>query len=111
MGVNDRARDRKDDKRRAANEERTLRNHTTNDTTVADWTNATSDLLVRFIATVAATGGATRFGYTRDGGAYAVGIYGDGTPYTLYITPGEDLDEWLRNAIEDYEAAGKGLAH
>jgi len=62
---------------------------------VADWANANPALLHRAICNVAATGGAIRFGYTRDGGAYAVGILGDGEPYTTYFRPSEDLDAAL----------------
>jgi hypothetical protein len=40
-------------------------------------------------------GGALRLGYSRDGGAYAVGVYGDGDPYTLYHPPEDDIDSLL----------------
>jgi hypothetical protein len=40
-------------------------------------------------------GGALRLGYSRDGGAYAVGVYGDGDPYTLYHPPEDDIDALL----------------
>jgi hypothetical protein len=69
---------------------------------VTDWETADAALLCRAIATVAATGGALRFGYTRDGGAYSVGIYGDGDPYTEYIRPSEDVDAFLRDIIESF---------
>lgn len=62
---------------------------------VADWGTADSGLLSRAICAAAITGGALRFGYSRDGGAYAVGIYGDGEPYTEFLKPGEDLDTFL----------------
>lgn len=45
-------------------------------------------------------GGALRFGYSRDGGAYAVGIYGDGEPYTEFVRPGEDMDSFLEEVCE-----------
>jgi hypothetical protein len=48
-------------------------------------------------------GGALRLGYTKDGGAYAVGIYGDGTPFTEYIPPSDSVEDYLRGVIEDYE--------
>lgn len=69
--------------------------------TPADWMNADPALLQQTIAAMAYTGGALRLGYTRDGGAYAVGVYGDGEPYTLYITPKEDLNAWLTDFIRD----------
>lgn len=70
----------------------------------ADWEIANAELLRAVIAVVAGSGGALRLGYTRDGGAYAVGIYGDGDPYTDYVRPNEDLDEYLRKLGRDFEA-------
>lgn len=67
---------------------------------VADWETANSDLLKRAISVVSSRGGALRFGYTRDGGAYAVGILGDGDPYTEYLRPTDDIDDYLRALIE-----------
>jgi hypothetical protein len=58
---------------------------------VADWTSVDADAVIAAISAAALVGGALRFGYTRDGGAYAIGVYGDGDPYTLYCSPGEDL--------------------
>lgn len=104
MGVNDRAQNRKDDKRKAAELKRKLRDRSSASGAVADWAQCDGMLLAKFIATVAVDGGAVRFGYTRDGGAYAVGVYGDGEPYTLYISPNEDINDWLRESIEDYQA-------
>lgn len=72
---------------------------------VADWTSADSTLVLQLIAAMAYTGGALRFGYTRDGGAYAIGVYGDGDPYTLYITPKEDLNEALKDLMGDVAQA------
>lgn len=70
----------------------------------ADWMSVNAELLVHAIATVSFTGGALRFGYTRDGGAYAVGVYGDGPePYTDYIRPGEGVDEYLAELIRDWQ--------
>lgn len=64
-------------------------------TSTADWAGADASLLSRAICAAAITGGALRFGYSRDGGAYAVGIYGDGDPYTEFFKPDEDLDQIL----------------
>lgn len=104
MGVNDRAQNRKDDKLAAKQAKRKLRDSSSTGRGAADWETADGELLTKLAATVARDGGAVRLGYTRDGGAYAVGIYGDGDPYTVYIPPSEDLNEWLRNAIEDFSA-------
>jgi len=61
----------------------------------ADWALASGEAIVKLVCAVSARGGAVRFGYTSDGGAYAIGIYGDGEPYTEYIRPSEDVDEVL----------------
>jgi hypothetical protein len=105
VGVNDRAQNRKDDKRRAAESKRKLRDRAGIGGTVADWESADGALVLKLAATLGKDGGALRLGYTRDGGAYAIGIYGDGEPYTIYIPPTEDLNEWLRTAIEDFESS------
>jgi len=69
---------------------------------VADWETVNGDLVVKAVAALALDGGALRLGYTRDGGAYAIGIYGDGEPFTEYLKPNEDMDEYLRGLIRDY---------
>jgi len=102
VGVNDRAQNRKDEKRATAQAKRKLRDHSSASASPADWESADGTLIAKLAATLAADGGALRLGYTRDGGAYAIGIYGDGEPYTVYVPPSEDLNEWLRNAIEDF---------
>jgi len=61
-----------------------------------DWMQADGQLLLHAVATVAYKGGALRFGYTRDGGAITVGVYGDGDPYTDYLKPGDDINDYLR---------------
>jgi len=76
---------------------------------VADWTSANGTTVIRAIATAASAGGALRFGYTPDGGAYAVGIYGDGAPYTEYIKPSEDMEEFLEQVIQLFETIADDL--
>lgn len=70
---------------------------------VADWAIADKELLVKAICQAANQGGALRFGYSRDGGAYALGIYGDGDPYTEFIPPEDDLDAVLSDVIDLFE--------
>ena len=71
----------------------------------ADWRNADPTILWETVSTVANNGGAIRFGYSRDGGAYAIGVYGDGDhPYTDYIRPGEDLNAYLQRLCANWEA-------
>lgn len=69
---------------------------------VADYGTIDAALLRSAIESVALSGGALRFGYTRDGGAYAVGIYGDGDPYTEYVRPSEDFNEFLQEIIGSF---------
>lgn len=64
---------------------------------VADWASANADIIRRAIAAAAAVGGAIRFGYSRDGGAYAVGIYGNGEPYTDFVKPSESIDDFMED--------------
>jgi len=67
-----------------------------------DWTQIDAKVLVHSIAAVSAAGGALRFGYSRDGGAYALGVYGDGDTYTEFEHDPQamegllhDLGEWF----------------
>ena len=54
------------------------------------------------IALVADAGGALRLGYTRDGGAFAIGVYGDGEPYTEYLRPSDDIETYLRELCDAF---------
>lgn len=72
----------------------------------ADWGTADAQLVLRAIEVVAKAGGALRFGYTRDGGSYAVGILGDGDPYTEYVRPSDDLSSYLEGLISDWTDGG-----
>lgn len=70
----------------------------------ADFMSCSPQTLQRAIALAASTGGALRFGYSRDGGAYAIGIYGDGDPYTEFVRPHEDLDAFIEKVCDLYES-------
>jgi hypothetical protein len=49
-------------------------------------------------------GGAIRIGVTRDQGAWAIGVYGDGPqPYTEYVKPTESLTEYLTDLGSFFE--------
>lgn len=102
MGVNDRAQNKKDESKKVSEAKRLRRSGSVPTGTVADWAAADGVLLAKAIAAIARLGGALRLGYTRDGGAYAVGFYGDGEPFTEYIPPSDDIDEFLRGVINDY---------
>lgn len=56
---------------------------------------------------VTAQGGALRIGLTRDGGALAVGVYGLGEPYTDYVRPTEDPNEYFLQLGELFESLGE----
>lgn len=78
--------------------------------TPADWQSADAALVIRAICVAASTGGALRFGYTADGGAYAVGIYGDGPPYTHYTAPGLDINQTLQDIVDLFEGIADDAA-
>lgn len=60
--------------------------------------------LLHALDCVLRTGGALRVGRTRDGGAWAMGIYGDGDkPYTEYVQQSEDINKYLHNLAEFFE--------
>lgn len=67
-----------------------------------DWKACDAELVLEAITRCSFEGGALRFGYTRDGGAYAVGVMGDGEPYTLYATNTEELENLLKAIINGF---------
>lgn len=74
-------------------------------TVVADWELVDAEQLRSTIGAVTRGGGALRLGTTRDGGAYSIGIYGDGPePYTEYVRPNEDLNEFLADLEDTFKA-------
>ena len=77
-----------------------LSGDTDNGKDVADWESVDPVVIVRLIATFARLGGATRFGYSRDGGAYSLGIYLEDDRETLYFKPYEDVTAKLIELIE-----------
>lgn len=69
----------------------------------ADWTSADGKLVVAVIGKIGSLGGAIRFGYTRDGGAYSVGLYLDDDSETFYFPPGQDINENLQAFLQKLE--------
>lgn len=63
--------------------------------TIADWTTANAGKIVDLISAASVRGGAVRFGYTRDGGAYALGLYYSDSYATKYCRPSENIDDFL----------------
>lgn len=76
---------------------------------IASWMEADPDELVRTICAASEAGGALRFGTSRDGGAYAVGVYVDDTRETLYLSPDRDVNEWLREIAGIFVDSGDGV--
>lgn len=73
----------------------------------ADWAGIDNEAIRVAIAAVGSLGGALRFGYSRDGGAYAIGVYGlEGQPYTDYLRPGDDVSAYLYGLAEAARYAG-----
>src|SRR5437667_5542894 len=58
----------------------------------ADWRSIDRDILANAIAAVTQHGYAIRFGYSKDMGAFAIGIIGDGEPFTEFVRPTEDIN-------------------
>lgn len=56
--------------------------------------------LLKCLEQVALCDGALRIGLSRDKGALAIGVYGDGEPYTDYVGAGEDVNEYFRKLGE-----------
>jgi hypothetical protein len=101
--MNDEQLNKRGDKAKKQEDKRKRRTHSKGNGSTADWTECEGEVLRKAVAAVARMGGAVRLGYTRDGGAYAVGIYGDGEPFTEYVPPSDDITEFMKGLIEDYE--------
>lgn len=68
------------------------------------WGELPAEDLKELIHYAAKAGGAIRFGMTSDGGALALGVYGDGdTPYTLYANSAEGMAEHIRGLCDVFE--------
>lgn len=66
------------------------------------WSDVSESTLAAFVVGMTNAELAVRFGYTRDGGAVSLGIYGDGDPFTEYCRGSESLSDWLEGFAEDY---------
>lgn len=71
---------------------------------IANWGNADADLALQLVVIVARDGGAVRFGYTRDGGAYSIGIYSGDLSKTYYCNEKDGIDETIRGLIQYFDA-------
>lgn len=66
-----------------------------------DWTAVDPGYVLSLIAAIANEGGAVRFGYTRDGGSYTVGIYLGDERENLYFRDIELLHAWIATFCEE----------
>lgn len=89
------------------NQQRSTRRSFRGDSEVADWASVDAQAIANCVVFGAANGWAIRFGYTRDGGAYTLGVLGDGEPYTEYIRPTEDIHLALAAFAQYAENSGK----
>lgn len=65
----------------------------------ADWEGANPLLVLRLVCVVGVDGGAVRYGYTRDGGAYSIGIYLGEKSKTYYCNETDGINELLAELV------------
>lgn len=71
----------------------------------ASWVQIQPMNIVELIVAASEAGGAVRFGLSRDGGAYAIGVYGDGPEvYSVYSPTPEVMEEHMANLVDVFEA-------
>lgn len=68
-----------------------------------DWRHVDAEVLKWALHIVGACDGALRLGYSRDGGMFATGVYGDGEPYTDYTRTAQETTDYLTE-LGDYFA-------
>lgn len=68
------------------------------------WRDADAGTLRDLICAVTGTGCAVRFGYSRDRGAYCIGVIGDGEPYTVWAGHAEELDIRIESLLQAFLA-------
>lgn len=69
---------------------------------VADWANASAEDVLSLVCAVGVEGGAVRLGYTRDGGAYSIGIYLGGDSKTYYCNDAEGIQDFVRELRKEF---------
>lgn len=70
---------------------------------VADWNNADAMLVLQLVCSVGSEGGAVRLGYTKDGGAYSIGIYLGADSKTYYCNEAEGINDKLTELKSYFE--------
>lgn len=66
------------------------------------WGDVNPGTLRELISVASQRGGAVRFGLTRDGGAYAIGVYYGNDYWTDYVRPGEDITQYLIDLTQSF---------
>ena len=84
-----------------AQKRRQLRQERASHSTPITVDSINAEVLYRLIHTILQHGGALRIGATRDGGAWAIGIYGYGEPWTEYCRGNEDVNDYLFQLTQD----------
>src|SRR5215510_10109770 len=101
MGQIDQAKASKSAKRQSARDDaRDARQRARSLRRAVDIQQIDGTVLLECLTAVVRIEGALRVGVSRDGGAFAFGIYGDGDPYTEYVGSDEDVNDYLRNLRE-----------
>jgi len=103
MSKSDEQIQRESDRKVAAQAKKALPPSSARGAGVADWANASADCLQLLVCRVGAEGGAVRFGYTRDGGAYSIGIYLGENSKTYYCNEKDGIDEKIRELTQYFE--------
>jgi len=70
---------------------------------VADWANANPTLVLELVTVVGFQGGAVRYGYTKDGGAYSIGLYLGDQSKTYYCNESEGIDDTIKELIQYFK--------
>lgn len=69
----------------------------------ANWGLAEPATIFELIKKASSRGGAVRFGYTRDGGAYALGLYYGSEHVTKYCPPDQNVNKFLSEWYDFFE--------
>jgi len=92
--------ERESSKRIAVQAKKALPPHLSKGGGEADWKIADPVIAMELVCRVAVQGGAVRYGYTRDGGAYSIGLYIGQDSKTYYCNEAEGINEKLAELVE-----------
>lgn len=103
MSKSDEQIERESSKKLAAAQRKTLPSNQRAGHGVADWANANAEDVLQLVCAVAREGGAVRLGYTRDGGAYSIGLYLGDDSKTYYCNDAEGIDSYVSELRQQFE--------